>query len=168
LQETQEDILQLQAVLDESVRQAGSFLCSSFEMPAHSLSAQQLIHYLQGVQNVAFATVTAKSEPRVAPINALFYRGQFHIPTVATAARTKQALKNSAVSLTHFIGDDLAIIVHGHATVLPVDHPDFETLEELFFTSSGSKVRNWGQGVYLRVKATVIYTYARNLEQFSA
>lgn len=156
MKETQEDIDRLQAVLDASIERAGDFLRRSFAMPEHSLSAAELIQKLQGVRTVA--TVTAKGEPRVAPIGALFYRGDFYIPTVATAARTRHIMKRPAISLTYFERDSLAIIVHGFATVITPDQPDFETLEEL----SQAYVSNWGPGVYLRIHAQTIYTYIRH------
>jgi len=162
MRETQEDIDRLQAVLDTSAERAGDFLRRSFEMPEHSLSAIELAQELQGVQTVALATVTAKSEPRVAPIGALFYRGDFYIPTVATAARAKHVMKRPAVSLTYFTKNDLAIIVHGSATILTPDHPDFETLEELLQAYSNVRTSNWGEGIYLRIHAETIYTYARD------
>jgi RimJ/RimL family protein N-acetyltransferase len=161
MKETQEDIDRLQAVLDASIERAGDFLRRSFQMPAHSLSAAEVIQKLQGLQNVALATVTAKGEPRVAPIGALFYRGDFYIPTVATAARTRHIKKRPAVSLTRFAEEDLAIIVHGSATIITADHPDFETLEELLQTYSNISVNTWGEGVYLHIHAETIYTYIR-------
>lgn len=167
MNETQEDIEQLQRLLDQSIEHAGSFLRNSFQMPECSLSAKQLVQYLQGIHTVAFATVTAKGEPRVAPIGSLFFRGHFYIPTVATAARTKQVMKRSAVSLTHFVGNDLAIIVHGDATVIASNHLDFPMLESLHYAGSGSKVSDWGEGIYLQVKANVLYTFARHLDQYS-
>src|SRR5689334_6003061 len=117
MKETPEDIIQLQAILDQSIEKSGSFLRSSMEMPEHSLSATQLVNYLQGNQTVAFATVTAKGEPRIAPIGSFFYRGHFYIPTVASAVRTKHIQKRPGVSLTCFAGDGLAIIVHGTAAI---------------------------------------------------
>ena len=167
MNETQEDMEFLQKLLDQSIEKAGSFVRNSFQMPECSLSAKQLVRYLQGIHTVAFATVTAKGEPRVAPISSLFFRGHFYIPTVVTAARTKQVMKHPAVSLTHFAGNDLAIIVHGDATVMVSNHLDFQTLESLFYAESGSKVSDWGEGVYLRVEAHVLYTFARHPEQYS-
>jgi uncharacterized pyridoxamine 5'-phosphate oxidase family protein len=166
MHETPEDMERLQALLDRSVERAGAFLRSSFEMPEHSLSAEQVTRYLQDIQNVAFATTTAKGEPRVAPIGSLFYRGRFHIPTVATAARTRMVRARPAVSLTHFVGDDLAVIVHGSATVIPTDHPEFAMIEEMQRAARGSSVRDWGEGVYLRVEAETFVTFARYPEQF--
>ena len=121
-----------------------------------------------GIQNVAFATVTAKGEPRVAPIGALFVRGRFHIPTVATAARTRMMRRHPAVSLTHYVGNDLAIIAHGTATSIPDEHPDFALLETMQRegNTSGESVRDWGEGVFLRVEAETLVTFARHPEQF--
>lgn len=166
MKETAEDLEQLQRLLDQSIEQAGEFLRSSFQMPQHSLSARQLICYLQGIQTVALATVTAKGLPRVAPVGSLFFRGRFYIPTIATAARTRHVMKQPAISLTHFVGNDLAIIAHGRGSILSLEHEEFETLEALQRESSGQSVRTWGEGVYLRMEADVVYTFARYPERY--
>ena len=166
MEETPEDIQRLQALLDESIEQAGSFLRSSFQMPEHSLSATQLVDYFEGVHTVALATVTAQSEPRVAPIGTFFFRGSFYIPTVASAARAKHINRQPAISLTHFVGNDLAIIVHGKATILSPEDADFEKLEQVYYASAGQKVQDWGEGIYLRVESHKIYTYARDMTQY--
>ena len=131
MRETQEDIERLQALLDNSIGRAGAFLRRSFQMPEHSLTAQQLIDCWLDVQTVALATVTTRGEPRIAPIGSLLYRGDIYIPTVATAARTRHVMKRPAVSLTLFRENELAIIVHGYAAIISPDHADFETLENL-------------------------------------
>jgi hypothetical protein len=113
VKETPEDLRQLQELLDRSVERAGDFLKSAFQMPDHSLSAGQLVRHLRGVCHVALATTTQRGEPRVAPIHALFYRGRFHVPTVATAARARHVAQRPAVSLTYYEGSDLAVIAHG-------------------------------------------------------
>lgn len=166
MHETPEDMERLQALLDRSIERAGVFLRRSFEMPEHSLSAGQLAHYLRGIQNVALATVTAKGEPRVAPIGSLFYRSRFHIPTVATAARTRMVSARPSMSLTHFVGDDLAIIAHGSATIISGEHPDFAVVEAMQREASDQSVRDWGDGVYLRVEAETLVTFARYPDQF--
>ena len=100
MRETSEDLQRLQTLLDRSIEGAGRFLRDSFRMPDRSLCAAQLVRFLQGIHNVALATVTRSGEPRVAPIGALFFRGRFHVPTVATAARTRHLLQRPAASLT--------------------------------------------------------------------
>lgn len=166
MRETPEDLQRLQTLLDRSIEGAGSFLRDSFEMPERSLSAPQLIHFLQGIHNVALATVTRKGEPRVAPIGSLFFRGRFHVPTVATAARTRHLLQRPAASLTLYEGGDLAVIVHGRAEILGPEHADFPALEELFRESNAESVLDWGEGVYVRVEAEKLYTFARYPERF--
>ena len=166
MRETEGDLERLRALLDGSIEGAGGFLRSSFRMPEHSLSAAQLVRRLRGPSNVAMATVTRRGEPRVAPIGALFFRGRFHVPTIASAARTRHLRRRPAVSLTLYEGSDLAIIVHGEASVLAQDHPDFEALEDVFRESGGGSVLDWGEGVYLRVEAEKLYTFARHPERF--
>ncbi len=162
MRETPEDLDRLQALLDRSVEDAGDFLRRSFEMPERSLSAAQLVRFLQGTRTVALATVTRRGEPRVAPINALFFRGRFHVPTVTTAARTRHLRERPAASLTLYEGNELAIVAHGRAGILGQDHPDFPALEEAF----GGSVLDWGEGVYLRVEAGRLFTFARRPELF--
>lgn len=162
MRETPEDIERLQALLDESIGRAGTFLRRSFQMPEHSLSAQQLIEYWQGVQVVALATVTTRGEPRLAPIGSFLYRGNIYLPTVATAARTRHIEKRPAVSLTLLRENELAIIVHGSASIINSDHQDFKTLEDCLYEFSHTKAGEWGEGVYLHVHADAIYTYNRH------
>jgi len=167
MHETPNDLSALQDLLDRSIASAGAFLHNSFEMPAHSLSARQLVAYLTGLRTVALATVTARGEPRVAPTGAFFYRGRFAIPTVRSAARARHVAARPAVSLTLYDGNDLAIIAHGQAAISTTDDPDFAALESLQRAANGTSVRDWGDdGVYLRVTAHALYTYARQPERY--
>jgi Pyridoxamine 5'-phosphate oxidase len=166
VRESAEDVERLQSHLIRSMDRAGSFLRASFQMPEHSLSAHQLVRYLQGSRTAALATVTAKGEPRVAPIGSLFWRARFYLPTVANAARTKHILARSAVSLTHFADIDLAVIVHGHAMSLSLGDPDFDELDDLHREMNGVSVQDWGVGVFLKIEADVTYTYARHPERY--
>jgi hypothetical protein len=167
MRETPQDVEQFQTLLDRRVERAGPFLRDSFEMPEHSLSAAQLVRHLQGVQTVALATVTARGEPRVAPIGAIFYRGRFYIPTVATAARTKHVARRPAVSLTYYFdGDDPAIIVHGKAAIVRPEDADFAPVEQIQRESRSTSVRDWGEGVYLRIEPDAMYTYAPDVASY--
>jgi hypothetical protein len=160
--ETPEELERLQSLLEDSIEQAGPFLRTSFEMPEHSLSAGQLAAHLQGSLTVALATVTARAEPRVAPIGALFLHGSFFVPTVAEAARARHLSRRPAASLTYFEGTKLAVIVHGRVTVVDARHPDFAELDAVQVGSGGQSVREWhGHGVYLHLHPARVYTYAR-------
>lgn len=166
MHETPEDLERLSTLLEDSIERAGAFLRSSFEMPEKSLSTRQLTTYLQGIQTVAFATVTARGEPRVAPIGSLFYRAEFYIPTVTTAVRSRHVKRRPAVSLTHVQGNDLAVIVHGQAFLLTGDDPAFATLEALHRSFGSESVNDWGDGAFIRVQPDTIFTYARYPEHY--
>lgn len=163
--ETTEDITQLQHTLDASIERAGAFLREAFEMPDHSLSATQIIEYYDQPRTVALATVTARGEPRVAPIWSILFRGQFYIPTVATAVRTRHLIQRPGISFTHYIGNELAIIVHGQARLIRENDALFTELETLLHTMTGERVSNWGEGVYIQILAETIYTFQRDLEE---
>jgi len=169
MRETIVDIDWLAGVLGRSIENAGPYLHESFQMPDHCLSARQIAQHLQGSKGVALATVTARGEPRVAPMASLFYRGRFHIPTLRAAARARHVRKRPAVSLTYGEGVDLAIIVHGRAQVVAPDHAEFSVLEELLREASGAVVSDWGPGpLYLRVEPAAMFSFARFPERFPA
>jgi len=159
--ETAADLERLQALLDDSISRATPFLRNSFQMPQRSLSAVQLVERLQGSLTVALATVTAGGEPRVAPVGALFVRGRFHVPTVAQAARARHLARRPAASVTYFEGTSLAVIAHGTATIVGTDDEDFDELEAVQVAAGSQSPREWqGDGVFLRVVARSLFTYA--------
>jgi hypothetical protein len=160
--ETPDDLKRLQQLLDDSIERATPFLRRSFEMPDRSLAAEQLVEHLRGSITVALATVTARGEPRVAPINALFYRGAFHIPTVAEAARARHLAKRPSASVTYFDGTSLAVIVHGTAAIIEEADPAFSQVDELQMQYRSEGPRDWqGRPIYLRIEPRTLYTYAR-------
>jgi hypothetical protein len=162
MDETADDLTWLQSVIDHSIEAAGPYLRSSFRMPTHSLSPGQLVTLLDGILEVALATVTAKNEPRVSPTGALFWRGRFYVPTLAASARVKQLRRNPATSLAYYQGVDIAVIVHGRAAFIEPPDEDFPALYELQQETSGQNVRGWGENpLYIRVDPDVIHTFAR-------
>jgi hypothetical protein len=169
MRETPADLQRLQTLLDDSIQRASPFLRSSFEMPEHSLSATQLAAHLQGSLTVALGTVTARGEPRVAPISALFLRASFYVPTVAEAARARHLAQRPAASLTYFVGTDLAVVAHGHAAIIDVDHPDFAELDATQVECGNESVQAWqGHGVFLHLQPASIYTFAREPDRYPA
>ncbi len=167
MRETIVDIDWLAGVLARSIENAGAYLRESFQMPDHSLSARQIAQHLQGTKEVALATVTARGEPRVAPMAALFCHGRFHIPTLGAAARVRHVRRRPAVSLTYCEGVDLAIVVHGRSQAVAPDHADFRILEELLREASGAGVSDWGaEPLYLRVEPAAMFSFARYPERF--
>ena len=168
MRHTPQELESLQALLDRSAERTGQHLRRTFELPERSLSAAQLARYFEQPRPVALATVTARGEPRVAPVHAVFYRGRFHIPTAADATRIAHVRKRPAVSLTHFVLNQVALIGHGRATALAADHPEFAMLDQLYRAEWWSQLRQQAGGVYLRIELETLYTWALDPEEFPA
>jgi Pyridoxamine 5'-phosphate oxidase len=161
MRESAAELERLQALLDRSIESAGPFLRDAFEMPDRSLSAHQLVDRLDGLLTVALATTTARGEPRVAPIGALFVHAAFHVPTVAQAARTRHLAARPAASVTCFEQTRLAVIAHGHATLLDATDPAFAELDALQVECGGESPTQWqGDAVFLRLDADRLFTYS--------
>jgi hypothetical protein len=164
VRETAADLESLQALLDESVAKASPFLRRSFQMPERSLSAAELGARLDGLIVVSLATVTANGEPRVAPIDAVFLRGRFYVPTVAQAARARHLARRPGVSVTYYEGRTMAVIAHGRAEAVAPGEEPFDEVEEIRLAEGGESILGWGgDPIFLRVEPDVIYTYAKEL-----
>ena len=114
MHETEDDVRALQELLDRSHAGAGPHLRSIFS-DDRRIPAAELPALLPGVQVLALATVTARCEPRVAPVDGLFFRGRFHFGSSERSARFRHLRARPAVSATHLRGEELAVVVHGHA-----------------------------------------------------
>jgi pyridoxine/pyridoxamine 5'-phosphate oxidase len=162
MRETPADLERLQALLDRSIDQASPFLRSSFQMPERSLSAAQLVERLDGALTVALATVTARGEPRVAPISAFLLRAAFFVPTVAESARARNLARRPAASVTYFEGTTLAVIAHGQVEIIDAQDERFAELDAIQVECGNQSVREWqGHGAYLHLTPATMFTYAR-------
>jgi uncharacterized pyridoxamine 5'-phosphate oxidase family protein len=113
--ETKEDLDALQRLLDESYGRAGSHLRSIWGTEAR-LHAREASAELTGVQVLDLATVTRRGEPRVAPVDGLFFRGRFWFGSSESSARFRNIRANPAVSGAVTRGlETFLVIVHGHA-----------------------------------------------------
>ena len=165
MHETPEEIEQLQQIIARGIESAGPFLRRSFEMPEHSLSAEELLAVFDGRRTVALATATRAGAPRVAPIGCLLIGGIFYVPTTRTAARYRMIERRPEVSLTAFDGVDLAVIVHGRARTLHDGAPLFERIDMIQRELGHESVRTWGEpgdGCYLAIEPETILTYTRH------
>jgi hypothetical protein len=116
LNETDEDLRALQEVLDASYARAGKHLRSIWSEDTR-LDARELSVELPGVEVLDLATVTPGGEPRVAPVDGLFFRGHFWFGSAESSARFRNIRANPAVSAAVTRGlETFLVIVHGHAT----------------------------------------------------
>lgn len=123
MHETPEDVAALQRVLDDSYATAGKHLLS-IHTPDRRLSAAQLSEMLTGVRVLALATVTARGEPIVGPVDGLFYRGRFWFGSASDSVRFRHIRVRPAVSAVHTVGEELAVSVHGTAREIDVRGPE--------------------------------------------
>ena len=115
MHETAEDLAALQALLDESYARAGGHLKGIWG-PETTLRAADLSEELPGVQVLDLATVTQRCEPRVAPVDGLFFRGRFWFGSSPTSSRFRNIRRNPAVSGSVTKGlETFLVLVHGVA-----------------------------------------------------
>jgi hypothetical protein len=164
--ETSDDLAWLQALIDRTLERANPHLLAIVK-PERRLTAHQVVTYLQGTKHVAFATVNERGEPRVAPLDGVFVRGRFTVSTGARAARLRHLRANPACSAVHVVGDDIAVVAHGHATILEEGDPGVDELDRIWTEIYGSSPFSWGTGVvFMRVEPTSLWAYAFHPENF--
>ena len=164
--ESDDDIRELQALLDRTIARANPHLLA-IVTPERRLSARQVARYLQGTKHVAFATVNAKGEPRVAPLDGVFIRGRFTVSTGGSAARLRHLRSNPACSAAHMDGDVVGIVVHGRATIIGREDAGVEEIEPVWRELYGSSPFEWGEGVaFMRIEPSSMWAYASQPERF--
>ncbi len=123
MHETPDDLAALQHSLDSSYEQAGEHL-RSIHTPERRVHADDLARWLRGVRVLHLATVTANGEPRVSPVDGIFYRGRFHFGSGAESVRFRHLRRRPAVSASHAVGETFAVVVHGDAVEVDVAQPE--------------------------------------------
>jgi uncharacterized pyridoxamine 5'-phosphate oxidase family protein len=166
MHESDDDLRELQALLDRTFARANPHLAAIVK-PERRLNARQVAYYLQGTKHVAFATVNAKGEPRVAPLDGVFIRGRFTVSTGGRAARLEHLRANPACSAAHMDGDVVGIVVHGRATIIGRDDPGVDGIEPVWREIYGSSPFEWGEGVvFMRIEPSSMWAYAFHPENF--
>ncbi len=120
--ETDGDIRVVQDLLDRSMEEAGPHLREVLT-PDRRMSASDLCARLTGMRLLALATVTADNRPLAGPVDGIFYRGSFHFGSAPDSVRVRHIRQRPQVSATHVPGEELAVTVHGRATVLDMRAP---------------------------------------------
>lgn len=160
--ETDEDIDELQQLLDLSYARAGKHLRSIWG-PETCLDARVLTGELAGVQVLELATVTRGGEPRVAPVDGLFYKGRFWFGSADSSARFRNLRANPAVSAAVTRGlETFLVIVHGRAREIDPRGPDADG-----FARYPRELYDFDWDVahphapYARIEPNVMFAFAR-------
>lgn len=112
--ENPEDLERLQRLLDDSYAAAGPHLRSVIT-EERRLDAAGVVAEMGAMRVMALATTTARGEPRVGPVDGLFYRGRLHFGSGARSLRFRHIRARPAVSASVIDGERLQITVHGRA-----------------------------------------------------
>jgi len=160
VRETPEDIARLQALLDASHAAAGAHLRSIFA-DERRVAAADLPARLPGVQITHLATVTAHGEPRVAPVDGLFFRGRLHVGTAPGAMRARHVRVRPRVSASIAHGEDFALVLHGRAVELDLDAREHEGLRAYYVEVYGEWWEQFRRGnVYWQLEPERLYSFA--------
>jgi uncharacterized pyridoxamine 5'-phosphate oxidase family protein len=162
--ETAEDLAGLQELLDRSYEQAGTHMHRIIS-PERRMTAEQVAERLDGMVLLALATATADGRPIIGPVDGIFYRGAFHFGSAPDSVRFKHIAKRPGVSATHLPGEQLAVTVHGKATLVDVASPDQagfrQTLLDIYVPRYGEGWEKFlDSGVqYARIDADRMFTF---------
>jgi hypothetical protein len=159
--ETAEDLDALQRLIDRSYAGAGPHLLG-IHTPDRRLSAEQLAELLIGVRVLNLATITARGEPRVGPVDGLFYRGAFWFGSAEDSFRFRHIRARPSVSASHTVGEELAVVVHGAAQEIDVEAPEHAGFRAYLLEVYGAQWETSWPGQkppYARIEARRMFTF---------
>jgi uncharacterized pyridoxamine 5'-phosphate oxidase family protein len=161
MHETSADLAALQDLLDTSYVRIGEHM-RSIHTPERRVSADDLVQVLRGVRVLDLATVTAKCEPRIGPVDGLFFRGRFYFGSGEQSVRFRHLRARPQVSACHTVGETFATIVHGRAVEIDVraasERPFLDYVHEVY-----PDWEDWYAETappYARIEPAVMYAYA--------
>ncbi len=117
MQESEAELGELQALLDDSLARATGHL-RSIVRPGRSLTAAQLVRVITGMCTLAVSSVTAAGEPRVSGADGHFLHGCWVFSTERSSAKAGHFAARPAISAAHLRGDDLGVFTHGRVEEL--------------------------------------------------
>ena len=157
MHESPSDLKDLQRLLDRSHGAGGSHL-RSILLDDRRLSATDLVAALPGVQILSLATVTAACEPRVGGVDGLFFRGHFYFGSSPESFRFRHLSSRPQVSASHLRGEELAIVVHGHAQMVDTAAQENDQFRSYLIEVYGQQWAEWGAGAsYARIDPTKMF-----------
>jgi hypothetical protein len=162
--ESPADTEALQTLIDESHARGGAHL-QSILTPERRLDAAALCELLVGVQILNLATVTASGQPRVGPVDGVFYRARFYFGSAPDSVRMRHIRARPAVSAAHTRGEELAVIVNGSAHLIDLAAPQHRgfrnTLLATYVPRFGAEWEQWveANAVYARIEPARLYTF---------
>ncbi len=159
MHESERDLTALQSLLDDSYAAAGRHLLSVIT-PERRLTAEQVAKELTGVCIVGLATTSRDGRPFVAPVDGLFYRGQFWFGSAPNSLRFVHIRRDPHVSVSYVPAEELGITVHGTAEILDVTAEEFTGFRDYCMDIYGEDWISWlDSAAYARIHAERMFTF---------
>jgi hypothetical protein len=165
MNETPEELVQLQALLDASAAAAGPHM-GSIITEGRRLSAEELSRRLQGMCLLVVGTATADGRPLVGPVDGYLIHGSFYFSSGRESVRMRHLAARPAVSATHLPREELAITVHGRAELFDVNDPATGDLRQAmldhYLPKQGPAFQEWldsADAVGARIAADKLFTF---------
>ncbi len=163
--ETDDDLVSLQRLLDDSYEAGGAHLREVIT-PERRLGAPEVAIALTGMRLLVLATVTRDGRPIAGPVDGIFFRGSFYFGSSPDSIRFRHIRERRAVSATHLPGEALAVTVHG--TAVPIDvgaseHRAFrEALLGIYVPRYGAEWEDFLDAgtTYARIDARRMFTFS--------
>ncbi len=97
----------------------------------------------------------------MAPVDGLFFRGRFWFGSSPESVRFRHLATRPQVSVSHTVGEELAVIVHGEAHRVDLAAPEHTGFRDYLVEIYGPGWSDWGAGApYARIDATRMFTFA--------
>ena len=143
MQETEDDIKALQALLDTSYASSGDYL-RTIQQESLRLTAQDVVDHFNGACVCDLGTVDRAGSPYVAPVDVLFIKGKAWFSSSSNSFRFRNIQYNPRVSLARTAGSEISILIHGTANVVAVTYGDHQFLHDLCVECYGEAYDSWG------------------------
>jgi hypothetical protein len=164
MHETTQEIEQLQALLDRSVRGSGEHLRSIIEPDTRTPAADIVCRQLEGMKVLVVATVGVDGRPRTSAVDGHFLHGRWVFTTSGDAIKARDLRRNPAVSAAYVDGERFALFTHGDAQFLAPGQPEFEPVDAHLTAHYGSSPSTWGPSIdYIRIMPRWSVAYAFDL-----
>lgn len=157
--ETPKDLAALQTLLDDSYAVAGSHLRSVIT-PERRLTAAEVAERLTGVCILGLGTTSSDGRPFVAPVDGLFFRGQFWFGSAPDSLRFLHIRRDPHVSASYVPAEELGITIHGEAEIVDLAAAEQAGFREFCVEVYGETWHDWiGSAAYAKINARRMFTF---------
>ena len=113
-----DDVLaRLQAIIDRSAKSAGPAIRQNFIGGGWQMTAAEFVSFWDARPMAAISTVSAQGSVHITPLDPLFSKGVFRIPTFGDSQRLKDHIANPRCGISAWDGPYRAVIVYGTASI---------------------------------------------------